>query len=499
MPKQNTSSRRALGTTLIIGSASFVNVLLDIVKVKVLSVLLGPAGMGLAATLATILNSAGKLAAMGLDQSAVPQIANARVNDEKEELARVLMVFRLLTVLFSVLGATLILVFQESIAMMVFADRAKGRLVAWLALGVAISVLGGSLGGVLVGFRKVEDIARVKVFSGLVLLLLTVSSVTIWGESGIIVYVVSVPIVGCLFTWNYAHKIKITSSCYNLRYFFSYASPMIKIGFPLMSSGFLHLFMTLMLQSTITKEYGLKTTGIFGAAWALSFVYMNFMLNAMATDYFPRLCEVVEDSSLMVKIINEQMHLSLTLSLTMIIGMLTFAPILINVFYTQEFSQSAVIIQWMALGNLFKVVAWPLGFAFLAKKKIKLFLLAEILWSVVFYGGCLLALKFTTIEVVGYLFVVSYALALGLYFFLLKKLINYQPTRTITQLFLWALFACILILGLTYISISLSYLVGGLAVTIAARSLYKELWCIYGDSPFGILKKKVTKFSSRNM
>ena len=80
-----TSHRQVFRSSAIIGGASVINMVIGIVKVKVLAVLLGPAGIGLMGLYQNIMGVASVLAGCGLDRSGVRQLAAS--TDEAEILS----------------------------------------------------------------------------------------------------------------------------------------------------------------------------------------------------------------------------------------------------------------------------------------------------------------------------------------------------------------------------------------------------------------------------
>ena len=80
-----TSHREVFRSSAIIGGASVINMVIGIVKVKVLAVLLGPAGIGLMGLYQNIMGMASTLAGCGMGSSGVRQLAASA--DEAETLS----------------------------------------------------------------------------------------------------------------------------------------------------------------------------------------------------------------------------------------------------------------------------------------------------------------------------------------------------------------------------------------------------------------------------
>jgi PST family polysaccharide transporter len=81
------SFRQIFNSIAIIGGSSFVDILLRIVRTKILAVILGPGGMGICGFYNSILMTATAFGGCGLSLSGVRQIAEAEAAHEEDRLA----------------------------------------------------------------------------------------------------------------------------------------------------------------------------------------------------------------------------------------------------------------------------------------------------------------------------------------------------------------------------------------------------------------------------
>ena len=82
MTETTASYRRILKGTSIIGGASFINLAIGVIRTKVLAVLLGPTGVGLASLYTGVMGTASTVATMGLGPVGTRQIAEAFSKDD---------------------------------------------------------------------------------------------------------------------------------------------------------------------------------------------------------------------------------------------------------------------------------------------------------------------------------------------------------------------------------------------------------------------------------
>ena len=115
-----TSHRQIYRSSAIIGGATVINIVIGIVKVKVLAVLLGPAGVGLMGLYQNIIGLASTLAGCGLDSSGVRQLAASA--DEEATLAIVRRALWRANLVLGLAGMALLWLLREPVAVWVFGD-----------------------------------------------------------------------------------------------------------------------------------------------------------------------------------------------------------------------------------------------------------------------------------------------------------------------------------------------------------------------------------------
>ena len=110
-----------------------------------------------------------------------------------------------------------------------------------------------------------------------------------------------------------------------------------KLGFAFMASGFLMMGAAYAIRILVVRKLGLEAAGLYQSAWTLGGLYVGFILQAMGADFYPRLTAVAKDDQECNHLVNEQAQVSLLLAGPGVIGTLTFAPLVIALFYSTKF------------------------------------------------------------------------------------------------------------------------------------------------------------------
>ncbi|MBK6436672.1 MAG: oligosaccharide flippase family protein [Rhodanobacteraceae bacterium] len=119
------------------------------------------------------------------------------------------------------------------------------------------------------------------------------------------------------------------------------AADLVGLGVAFMWSSLLTTGVDMFTRSLITREFGLDAAGIYQAAWSLSGMFAAFILQAMGADFYPRLTAVIGDHSAATQAVNEQTEIGILLALPGFLATLAFAPWIIEILYSKEFSSAA--------------------------------------------------------------------------------------------------------------------------------------------------------------
>ncbi len=359
------------------GGVAGLTLILSMVRTKFAAILIGTAGVGLSSNFTAIQGVVGAIAGLGIQSSAVRDIATAVARNNDEEIGRTVLSLRRICLLTGSFGMLTMALMSPLLSQWTFGS-AKYR---WDigALGIVIllvNIQGGQI-ALIQGMRRIGDLARVQLFGALIGTLLTVGFYFWLGVRGIVPALVFMASFQLLISWRVAKKIEVPAVIMSWRASFRQASGMVRLGVAMMWTGLLGSAVAYATNAMITHEINVQAVGIYSAAFSLSGVFVNFVLNAMGADYYPRLSGVAHDRVAMNHLVNEQTEIGLLLVAPGLMVTIALAPLVIHVFYTQEFLPAANLLQWLVLGCLGRVISWPLGFVMLALNKGKLFFIAE--------------------------------------------------------------------------------------------------------------------------
>ena len=382
---QHGSYRQLLRATSIIGGASLANIAISLLRTKVVAILLGPAGVGLIGLFQTVMSTASTVAGMGFSTAGTRQVAEASGANNPAAIAAARRSLFWATLALATMGTVLVWSFRSQIAGELLGDVTLENAVGWLALGVGLGVASGSQGALLNGLRRVGDVARLSVWSSVLSTILGLLAVWTFGEKGVVAFVLSWPLANFLLGHWYVSRLpRVTSPRTSLPEMRAQWSVLTRLGAAFMVGGLAVVLGQLAVQVLIQRELGLVQLGQFQAAWTISMTYVGVVLQAMGTDYYPRLSAVIGDSTVANQLVNEQAEVGVLLAGPLFVAMIGFSPWVIEVLYTRQFAGAEAVLRWQVLGDILKVGAAPLIYVVLASGAGRAFMLTQIVTTAVF-------------------------------------------------------------------------------------------------------------------
>ena len=469
----NKSHRQVFRSSAIIGGASVVTITIGIIKVKVLAILLGPAGVGLMGLYQSIIGTASSIAGCGISESGVRQLAVS--SNETSNLAIVRRTLWVSNLFLGLIGMTMIWLLREQVALWVFGSTAHIEDIRWLGFGVLLTLIAGSQTALLQGLRRIVDLARVNIISSLIGASVGILLVSLLGQEGVIWFVIVAPSTSIMVAGYYAAKLPRIQTQPDWQAIRHQSKAMLKLGIPLMIATLVTLVTQLATRSIILREIDLDANGYFQAAWTISMTYIGFVLGAMSTDFFPRLTAAISDHALAKKLVDEQAEIALLLAGPVLLTMITLAPWVIHLLYAESFLPATEILRWQVLGDILKVASWPMGFILLAMGRGGIYIFTQLIWNVIYLGSIALGIKAWGLLIAGISFLLAYMVFYVVLIYIAEKLIGYKTSRRNLSYTMLLLITSGLIIALATKSPSMEYVAGVLAILAASTYSLKRL------------------------
>lgn len=430
------SYRQILKSSSIMGGASSFTLVLGMVRTKFAAILIGTTGVGLLANFSALHGMVGTIAGLGIGSSAVRDVSAAVAKEDNSAIGRAVLTLRRMSWLTGMLGLVTMVLLSPFLSQRTFGSNKYTLEIATLGLIVLFNNLSAGQTALIRGMRRVGDLARLTILGAVTVTTLTIPFYFWLGIRGIIPALVLTSATQLVFSWYYARSVPVPCIVMSWKESFHEAGTMVRLGIAMMWTSLVGAVAVYITNALITNQINIQAVGIYSAAFALSGMFVNFVLEAMGADYYPRLTGAADDYAVMNQLVNEQIEVGLLLAVPGLLVTMTLAPWIVRIFYSADFLPAANLLQWFILGCMIRVVQWPMGFLQLALGKSLIWFSTQTLFTLAHLGFIWLGLHFWGIEGVSIAFFSLYIFSLSVIMFVAKHLTNFYWSTEVRRLLL---------------------------------------------------------------
>jgi O-antigen/teichoic acid export membrane protein len=458
MEKQKSYNQIAKATG-IFGGVQVFNILLSIIRSKVVAVLLGTTGVGLMGMFTATTTMIASITNLGIGFSAVRTVSEATASNDQTIIGRTLLTLRRWVIVTGLLGALICIVFSRQLSIWTFGSTDYTWAFIWLSVTLLLQALTSGQLALLQGMRKLQQLAKANILGSFLGLCVSLPAYYWLGEKGIVPALILTAVTNLFLSWYFTSKIEVAPQAQTLQESFRGGLEMVKLGSVVMITGFATAGVMYLIRMFISRTGGLEQVGLYSAAWAILNGYVDMVFTAMGTDYFPRLSAVNSNNKHMRQLVNEQAEMGVLILGPILVLLLCFLPLVIRILLTQEFLPIANLIEWALIGILFKAGSWSIAFTMLAKGDKKMFFISETTATIIMLGTTVLFYRWFQLPGIGMAFLLSYVLYLGTVYTIARLRYEFSFDRLFLKLFAIQLFFTVsTFLVINYTNAPVSYL-----------------------------------------
>lgn len=375
-------TRRAFRAAGMFGSVQVVQMLCTMARMKLISVWIGPLGVGL----------------MGLYMSAFEMITNftqfnirtAAVRDlsmsasDAGRMQVVTSVVRRYAWILGVLGALVMFVCAVPLSHYSFSDSGHAVSFRLLAAAVLFRSLTGGEQAILQGHDRLKELAAGGLWSSAGGLLLSVPLYRFLGVEGIVpsivVYTFCAWVGVAVYRRRTSRRPEITVS----------ASDTLRLGLDFMKVGF-YLTMASAIGSVVNyvmlvyvkSHAGETALGCFQAGYAMLWRYAAMVFVSVSFEYYPRLASVSGSRWRMSVMVGHESEFIGRMLLPCACAAIAASPLLVRMLYSQDFMPVLPYFVWGMAGMMVRPLSMAMSYSFLAMGRGREFCLTEVASGIV--------------------------------------------------------------------------------------------------------------------
>lgn len=364
--------------TGIFGGVQGLNIMISLVRNKLVAMLLGPGGMGLTSLFNSAVNFISQTTSLGISFSAVRHLSEIFDEGNEEHISHFIKVVRAWCLLAALLGMFVCLAVGPLLSDWTFSWGDHTLHFLLLAPAVAMLAVTGGETAILKASRRLKALAVTQISLVVISLFVSIPLYYLFGESGIIPVIVLMAFIGMIVTMLYSYRF------YPLRIgglngILGEGMEMIRLGVAFTVAGIFGSGAEIAIRAYLNVNSDLSTVGLYNAGFMLTVTYAGMVFSAMETDYFPRLSAINHDIEAVNTTVNRQIEVSVLLLSPMLAIFMLSLPILLPLLYTASFLPVVAMTQVASLSMYFKSVYLPVSYIVLAKGDSKAFLVLEAL------------------------------------------------------------------------------------------------------------------------
>lgn len=456
MQKDNNSYRSILKGTAMFGGVQVFNILINLLRGKMVAILLGPEGMGISSLLTAASNTLQQFSSLGLNLSIVKEVASDKEQNKDDSLSATIHVARKLLRFTALLGAITTIFMAPWLSEWSFGTEDYRWHFTFCSLVVFFTTMSNGELSILQGLHEVKNLALASIVGALVGLLAGVPLYYFYGYDGIVPAMVLLAFATWLFFRFSFRKLQYTFSTlsFTWREIKEPARRMLSLGCVLMVASLLGTLIGYLLNAFISHYGTLHDVGLYQAANSMTNQYAGLVFTAMSLDFFPRLSAVASNNIQVCELVNRQSEIVVLVIAPVVSLVILFSPLLIQILLTYEFLPLIPVIRLMALGLFFKAVAFPIGYISFAKGDKTFFLWFEGVWgNIVTLTLNVLFYYYWGIVGIGISFVSSYFISFVLYIFFTRHRYEFRHTSSFRSVFFPQFLLVVLIFGSSFLPV----------------------------------------------
>ncbi len=380
------SYSHVLKYTGLFGGVQGLNIIVGVVRNKLIAVLLGPEGMGLASLFNTTVNFISQATNFGISFSAVKHVSEYYDRGDEAAISRFVKVVRVWSLLTALLGMLVCVIAGPLLSDHTFAWGDHTLHFVLLAPAVGLLAITGGETAILKGTRQLRHLAVIQVYTVFLALLISIPIYYFFNQTGIVPVIVLMALASMLVTIRYSYRL-FPLRLDGLQGVLGEGAAMVKLGLAFVVAGVMGSGAEMLVRSYLNVTSGtLDIVGLYNAGFMVCVTYAGMVFSAMETDFFPRLSSVNKDMEAMSITVNRQIEVSLLIISPMLALLIIGLPLLIPFLFSSQFLPVVAMAQVAVFSMYLKAVSLPISYITLAKGDSMGYMTMEAIYDLLLVG-----------------------------------------------------------------------------------------------------------------
>lgn len=388
----------------LFGGVQGLSILLNLVRTKLVAILLGPAGIGLNSIYNETRELIHSTTNLGLDVSGIRGISksfeawqNAQGEEEKrqnyvqiEEEIRLLRSWVLILALF---GTLICMILAEPISYFTFNDFEHTWSYVLLSPVVGLSTMICGELAVLKAIRRIKMIATVSVINVLLTLLTSIPLYYFFGIEGVIPAFILLYIAQFIAIISFSYRAQRPTFALS-RTYLTKGLPMLVLGISFALTGMINHGAQLSIRTFINNVGSIEAVGLFNAGYTIFTTLGSIAFASLDSYYFPKLSGIFSDVAQRRQTVIRQIKVTVSIIAPISLIVISILGWLLPLLFSHEFDSVVPMAQFAIVGLLFRAIYLPMAYMPLSAGDSKTFLCLEFISALILAGSVILGYQF---------------------------------------------------------------------------------------------------------
>lgn len=368
--------------TGLFGGVQGLTMLMNLVRNKIASVLLGPDGLALI----NIYNNAVRLVSestnFGISISAVKHVSELFDTGDTARIREFAVTVRTWTLYTALFGTFVCLVLAPWLSLWTFENYDFTVTYMLLAPIVGMgAVIAGEM-AILKGLKKLKTVALISVISAAALLVISAPLYLIWHIDGIVWSLLACQVAILIIHLHFSTRTIPWQSALSSKTEFKTGLPMLKLGIAYVLAGIFGQGAEYIIRVMILHEGTQADVGLYFSGYMLTVTYASMVFVAFDADYFPRLSATNGNIQRQNTTVNQQIIVSIQLMAPFLALFLMALPVLLPLLFSNKFTDAIPMAMSATYYMFFKSALLAAAYLPLARGDSKMYMFTELLYDV---------------------------------------------------------------------------------------------------------------------
>lgn len=372
-------------TVFLSGISTIVKLLSGLVINKIIAIYIGPSGIGLIGQFQNFLSIITTVGNGAINSGVTKYVAEYNELESKRRNDLISAAF-LITIVCSVIVGLITIIGSTFFSQWILKTKEYSSIFKCLGLTLILISFNSVFLSIINGLKEIKTYILINIISSIMSLIIMVFLTIEYGIFGALFSLVIVQALILLITIPMAFK-KIT-----LNFTFSINKNFNKIHFQkLLAFSIMTIIAVIsgsvtqiLIRNHIINYFSIVEAGYWQSVWMISAMYLMIITTAFSTYYLPRLSELHLHSEIRKEILSGY-KIILPFVFIAALSIYLLRDVIIVILFTPEFNSMRDLFAYQLIGDFFKMASWSLAFLMIAKAKVKLYIITEIVFSITLY------------------------------------------------------------------------------------------------------------------